>query len=74
MAYPRCPAVHHKRMRTTNLLERSFLEERRRARTIPRFLSENNCGKRVFATLWRASERWQGVCMSELERQQLKLL
>ena len=74
IAYLRCPAAHHKRIRTTNLLERSFLEERRRTRTIPRFFSEKSCLKLVFATLWRASQRWQGVRMSELERQQLKLL
>ncbi len=30
VAYLRCPAIHHKRIRTANLLERSFLEERRR--------------------------------------------
>jgi putative transposase len=74
VAYLRCPATHHKRIRTTNLLERSFLEERRRTRTIPRFFSEKSCLKLVFATLWRASQRWQGVTMTEIERQQLKLL
>jgi putative transposase len=74
VAYLRCPATHHKRIRTTNLLERSFLEERRRTRTIPRFFSEKSCLKLVFATLWRASQRWQGVRMTEIERQQLKLL
>lgn len=74
IAYLRCPAIHHKRIRTTNLLERSFLEERRRTRTIPRFFSEKSCLKLVFATLWRASQRWQGVKMSEIERQQLRLL
>jgi transposase-like protein len=74
VAYLRCPAIHHKRIRTTNLLERSFLEERRRTRTIPRFFSEKSCLKLVFATLWRASQRWQGVRMTEIERQQLKLL
>jgi putative transposase len=74
IAYLRCPAAHHKRIRTTNLLERSFLEERRRTRTIPRFFTEKSCLKLVFATLWRASQRWQGVRMSEMERQQLKLL
>ena len=74
VAYLRCPAIHHKRIRTTNLLERSFLEERRRTRTIPRFFSEKGCLKLVFATLWRASQRWQGVRMTEIERQQLKLL
>jgi transposase-like protein len=74
IAYLRCPAVHHKRIRTTNLLERSFLEERRRTRTIPRFFTEKSCLKLVFATLLRASQRWQGVKMSDIERQQLKLL
>jgi putative transposase len=74
IAYLRCPAVHHKRIRTTNLLERSFLEERRRTKVIPRFFTEKSCIKLVFATLWRASQRWQGVKMTEFERQQLKLL
>ena len=74
VAYLRCPTIHHKRIRTTNLLERSFLEERRRTKTIPRFFTEKACLKLVFATLWRASLRWQSVKMSEIERQQLKLL
>lgn len=74
IAYLRCPAVHHKRIRTTNLLERSFLEQRRRTKVIPRFFTEKSCLKLVFATLWRTSERWRGVKMSEFEGQQLKLL
>ncbi len=74
IAYLRCPRVHHKRIRTTNLLERSFLEQRRRTKVIPRFFSERSCLKLVFAALWRASQRWQNVSMSEFERQQLKLL
>jgi putative transposase len=74
IAYLRCPPVHHKRIRTTNLLERSFLEERRRTKVIPRFFTERSCLKLAFATVWRASQRWQGVKMSEFERQQLRLL
>lgn len=74
IAYLRCPPVHHKRIRTTNLLERSFLEERRRTKVIPRFFTEKSCLKLAFATVYRASQHWQGVKMSELERQQLKLL
>jgi transposase-like protein len=74
VAYLRCPAIHHKRIRTTNLLERSFLEERRRTKVIPRFFTEKSCLKLVFATLWRASLRWQGVRMSEVEQRQLAQL
>jgi putative transposase len=74
IAYLRCPRVHHKRIRTTNLLERSFLEQRRRTKTIPRFFTEKSCLKLVFATLWRASHSWRSVRMSEFEIQQLRLL
>lgn len=71
LSFLRCPAIHHKRIRTTHLVERAFVEDRRRTRTIPRFFDERSCLKLVFATLWQASERWQSVRMSEFERQQL---
>jgi putative transposase len=74
IAYLRCPTIHHKRIRTTNLLERSFLEERRRTKVIPRFFTEKSCLKLAFATLWQASQRWQGVRMSAFELQQIALL
>ena len=74
IAYLRCPAIHHKRIRTTNLLERSFLEQRRRTKVIPRFFTEKSCLKLAFSTLWQASLRWKGVRMSEFELQQLALL
>jgi transposase-like protein len=64
IAHLRCPAIHHpcvpqgkcKRIRTTNLPESSFLEDRRQTRTTPRFFSEKSCLKLAFATLWRASD------------------
>jgi transposase-like protein len=71
LAFLRCPTIHHQRIRTTNLLERAFVEERRRTRAIPRFFDERSCLKLVFATLWQASQRWQSVRMSEFECQQL---
>jgi transposase-like protein len=74
IAYLRCPQTHHKRIRTTNLIERSFVEERRRTKVIPRFFTEESCLKLAFATLWQASQRWQGVTMTEFEIEQLALL
>lgn len=74
LAFLRCPAHHHKRIRTTNLIERAFLEERRRTKTIPRFWDEKSCLKLAYATLWQASQRWQNVRMSELEVAILKQL
>ncbi len=43
-------------------------------KVIPRFTDEKSAMKLVFATLIRVSERWSRVSVSELERQQLKLL
>lgn len=74
LAFLNCPAIHHRRIRTTNLLERAFVEQRRRTRTIPRFFDERSCLKLVFATLWQASERWKKVRMSDIECRQLDYL
>jgi putative transposase len=73
-AYFRCPAVHHRYIRTTNLLERAFGEQKRRTKPIPRFFTEQSCLKLVFATLWQTSQRWRGVRMTDLEIQQLRQL
>jgi putative transposase len=70
----RLPARHRIHVRTTNLIERSFVEERRRSKVIPRFSDERSAMKLVFATLLRCSERWSRVSINDLERQQLKLL
>jgi transposase-like protein len=66
------PTLHHKSIRTTNLVERGFEEERRRSKVIPKFRTEKECLKLVFATLWRASERWLKVKFTQIERTQLE--
>jgi putative transposase len=67
LSFLRCPPLHHKRIRTTNLIERAFEEQRRRTKVIPRFWDEKSCLKLVFASLMQASERWQNVGMSDVE-------
>lgn len=42
-AHLHCPSIHHKRIRTTNLLERAFGEQKRRTKVIPRFMTEQSC-------------------------------
>lgn len=74
LVYLRCPSAHHKAIRTTNLLERAFQESRRRTKVIPHFFTERSCLKLVFSALWKTSQRWRRVTMTELERQQLALL
>jgi len=66
------PSLHHKSIRTTNLVERGFEEERRRSKVIPKFRTEKECLKLVFATLWRASQRWLKVKFTDIERRQLE--
>jgi transposase-like protein len=74
LAIHRVPVRHRIRVRTTNLAERSFVEERRRTKVIGRFGDERSAMKLVFATMIRAAERWCRVSISDLERHQLKLL
>jgi putative transposase len=71
LAHLKLPAVHRRSIRTTNLIERSFGEERRRATVLPRFRGERECLKLVFGVLWRASERWRRVRFTEHEQRQL---
>jgi transposase-like protein len=74
LAIHRVPVRHRIRVRTTNLAERSFEEERRRTKVIPRLMDEKAAMKLVFATMIRAAERWCRVSITDLERHQLKLL
>jgi transposase-like protein len=64
VTYLRFPTEHHKRIRTTNRIERLQGEGRRRTKVIPRFPTERSCLSLLFATLITASRRWRGVNMT----------
>ncbi len=74
LAHLRLPAAHRRYVRTTNLIERGFGEERRRTKVIPRFFDERSCLKLAFAALARAALRWQRIRITEPEHRQLNLL
>jgi len=74
LAHLRVPPAHRRFVRSTNLIERCFVEERRRTKVIPRFFDERSCLKLAFAALQRAAAHWQRVTITELERRQLALL
>ena len=59
-------------IRTTNLLERLFVEERRRLKIIPNAFGEKTVLKLMFGATIRAAERWQAIRVSELERRQMR--
>jgi len=64
LTYLQFPREHHRHIRTTNLLERTFGEGRRRTKVIPRFPTETSCLRLLFAALVTASEKWRGVKMT----------
>jgi transposase-like protein len=55
------PKAHAVRIRTTNLIERTFEESRRRTKVIPYFYKEQAGINLVFATLITATKKWRGV-------------
>ena len=69
----RWPSEHRKRIRTTNLLERTFVEVRRRTKVIGRFPGETCALSLIWAVLELSSRGWRGVTMTpktvaEIER------
>ncbi len=64
LTYLLFPKEHQKRIRTTNLLERTFEESRRRSKVIPRFPGERSCLTLLYATLITASRSWRGIVMT----------
>jgi transposase-like protein len=61
IAHLRLPVTHRRAIRTTNLLERLFVEERRRLKIIPNGFGEKAVLKLMFGALVRAAERWRGL-------------
>ncbi|MEU6881428.1 transposase [Streptomyces sp. NPDC046712] len=62
--YLRFPAEHHKRIRRSNFIERTFGETRRRVKVIGRFPGETSCVSLVWAVLDCVSRGWRGFTMT----------
>ena len=71
IAHLRFPLGHRRAIRTTNLLERLFGEERRRTKVIPHAFGERAVLKLMYAALIRAAERWRGLWFTEFELRQI---
>lgn len=66
------PQRHQQYVRTSNLVERAFVEERRRTKVIPHLWDEGSVVMLVYGVLIRVSERWSKKCFSEFEQQQVR--
>ena len=71
IAHLRFPVTHRRAIRTTNLLERLFVEERRRLKIIPNAFGERAVLKLMFGALIRAAERWRSLKVTEFEHRQI---
>ena len=71
IAHLRLPVTHRRFARTANLLERLFVEERRRLKIIPNGFGEKPVLKLMFGALIRAAERWRGLRFTEFGLRQI---
>ena len=71
IAHLRMPVTHRRAIRTTNLLERLFVEEPRRMKIIPNAFGERPVLKLMFGAMTRAAERWRSIRFTEFERRQI---
>ena len=72
MVHLRYPLRHRRRWRSTNLLERSLGEVRRRTKVIGRFPGETSCLSLVWAVLdLIITHATNGVTFTDLDRQHL---
>ena len=68
------PITHRRAIRSTNLLERLFEENRRRTKVLPHAFGERPMLKLMFAAVIRAAEKWRKLKVSNFEREQLRQL
>jgi len=74
IAHLRFPLNHRKAIRTTNLLERLFGEERRRTKVMPHAFGERPLLKLMFAAVIRAGAKWRSIKTTAFDRQQLEAI
>jgi putative transposase len=68
------PQRHQQYVRTSNLVERAFVEERRRTKVIPHLFDEGSLVTLVFGVLIRVSDRWNKKGFSEFAQHQIRSL
>ena len=67
--------VNHRRaIRTTDLLERLFVEEHRRMKIIPNTFGEKPMLKLMFVAMTRTAQHWRVVSVTTLEHRQMETI
>ena len=55
-----CPPAHHRKIRTTNAIERCFREVRRRTRPMSCFNNDASCERIIYAVFSHLNRNWEG--------------
>jgi transposase-like protein len=58
LAFYDCPEAHRRKLRTTNVIERVFVEVRRRIRTMCAFSTRSSCERILFSVFDRLNTYW----------------
>ena len=74
IAHLRMPVQHRKMIRTTSLLKRLFVEQRRRMKIIPNAWGEKPVLKLMFPARIRAGEKWRPIGITGFERRQMQAI
>jgi transposase-like protein len=59
------PEAHWRKVRTTNIIERAFLEVRRRTRPMASFTNPASCDRIVFGVITHLNRSWERKPLSE---------
>ncbi len=59
LAFMECPKAHWKKVRTTNAIERSFREVRRRTRPMSCFQNRHSCERIIYSVLTHLNRSWR---------------
>ena len=65
LAHFDCPLEHRKRIRTTNVIERSFREVRRRIRPMSSFKNKKSCDRIIYGITHHLNEQWEKKPLKE---------
>ena len=58
LSFMDCPKAHWRRLRTTNIIERTFVEVRRRIRKMCAFTTRSSCERILFSVFYRMNQNW----------------
>jgi putative transposase len=58
LAFYDCPAAHWKKVRSTKVIERLFVEVRQRIRTMCAFTTRDSCERILFSVFQRMNQHW----------------